>query len=72
MYYLAEAAILSISSFLEIAKDVASPLLAFINSFTIHSLKLLFDFEVPCVAPFARFLIDVSSLLLGDESTAFG
>ena len=70
--YRADAAIRWTSSFLETANDVTSPSLAFMISVMMHCVSERLDFFVPCCAPFARLPRATSSLLDGDESTAFG
>ena len=49
-----------------------SPSEALLSSDTILCVKVLVLFAVAAAHPLARFLIAVSSLLLGDESTALG
>ena len=72
MNHRADDAILSSSSFLDTAYEVTSPADALFNSLMIQLVRVLLDLCVPCCAPFARFLSATSSLLDGDESTAFG
>ena len=71
-HHLAEAAIRSISSLLPTEKEVISPCAALDISVTIPSVSVLRLLAVADVEPSAMFLRAISSLRLGDESTAFG
>ena len=70
--YLAEAATRSISSLLPMEKAATSPSAALVISLTIPWTRVLLLPAVADVQPMARFLSAMSSLLLGEESTAFG
>ena len=62
----------SISSRFETAKEAMSPSDALLSSEMMPWVRVLVLLAVAAAQPLARFLSAVSSLLLGEESTAFG